>query len=229
MANPLVTVVTPTTGSPSLCRLVESMNQQTVPWVHILLWDDKKWDSIAAVYPIEVDRFEVDMPNGCDRYSIEIPGSFIKGQACGSALRAVGLMAANTPYVTFADSDVWMEPDHLSSLVEAMDCREWAYSVRKIWTNKDEYLGEDHFESVGDDAKRRVPYELVDNNTLMITRRFGVSAAPLYRETKDYNDDRLMYAFLKKYGGPPGKTNQATLNQVCPERLEDMFRRNCTK
>ena len=229
MTDPIVTVLTPTIGEESLYRLIDSMNKQSVPWVHILLWDNKRSNDEDAIWPGNVDdQFSLDMPEGCVRYNICIPGAFVKGEACGSALRGVGLMAANTEYVTFADSDVWMEPDHLSSLVEAMDCREWAYGVRKIWTKDQEYLGEDHFESVGDDnAKRKVSYELVDNNTLMVTRRFGVSAAPLYRETADYNDDRLMYAFLKKYGGLSGKTNKATLNQACPQRLEDMFRRHC--
>ena len=46
--------------------------------------------------------------------------------------------------------------------------------------------------------------------------------------TKEYNDDRMMYAFLKQYAGQPGKTGTATVNQICPVRLEQFFRMNCS-
>jgi hypothetical protein len=70
---------------------------------------------------------------------------------------------------------------------------------------------------------------MVDNNCMIFKRRFGTSAAVLYRETREYNDDRLMYAFLKKHAGEAGKTNAATINQVCPESLVDFFRNGCVK
>lgn len=221
MTNPLITIITPTTGKQeSLSRLIESINIQDVSWSHILLWDDKR-DSDIKPHSIISPRPD------CTRYSIVIPGSFILGSAAGSALRAVGMIAANTPYVTFADSDVWYEKDHLKLLLHAIKDKEWSYTVRRIWANEEEYLGEDRFESIGDDSK--LSYKLVDNSSLLVTRKFASSAACLYRETEEYNDDRLMFAFLKKYAGNPGKTNVATVNQICPTRLEPMFRKYCTK
>jgi hypothetical protein len=70
---------------------------------------------------------------------------------------------------------------------------------------------------------------MVDNNGMIFHRRLGSSGAVLYRETSEYNDDRLFYAFLKQHGGQPGKSEMATVNQICPSRLEQMFRENCTK
>ena len=230
MSNPVITVITPTTGSKSLNRLMESMNRQSVPWVHILLWDDKReGDCLHA----DLSRIPINnlheitgaKKQNCIRYSIVIPGSMIQGLACGSALRSVGLMAANTPYVTFADTDVWYDDNHLELLLKAIGNKEWAYTVRRIWDNKLKCIGEDRFESVGDDSK--LTYKLVDNSSLLVGRKFGASAACLYRETKEYNDDRLMFAFLKQYAGEPGKTNVATVNQICPQRLEKMFRQYC--
>lgn len=217
-----VTVITPTIGKPSLGRLIESLESQSVPYVQILLWDDKKAPDF--IYPLQSTQ------NGV-RYSIDILGSFVRGDAFGSALRSVGLMAANTPFVVFADDDVWFEANHLESMLDALkkNNAKWGFSVRKVWTNLGEYIGEDHFESVGDSPSRIVPYEMVDNNVMMFHRKFGVSAACLYRETEEYNDDRLMYAFLKKYAGEPARTEKATVNQVCPERLEKMFRQYCTQ
>ena len=141
----------------------------------------------------------------------------------------MGLIAAKTPFVTFADDDVWFEKDHLASLLRVMDGKRWSYGKRKIWTKEGECLGVDDFESVGDSESRKVPYEMVDNNSMLFARKFGASAACLYRETEGYDDDRLMYGFLKKYAGVPGKTNHATVHQICPDRLEGMFRKGCTR
>ena len=231
MNIPLVTIITPTTGKKNLYKLIESVDKQSIPSVHILLWDDKREDDF--LYP-DSKTMEVKQPYSLrseSRYSIIIPGSFVKGQAYGSALRSIGLMAANTPYVTFVDDDVWWESNHLETMVKTLEDskKEWCFCVRKIWDSNREYLGEDHFESVGNSPERKVPYEMVDNNCMIFTQKFGVSGACLYRNTENYNDDRLFYSFLKQYAGEPVKTNLATINQICPRRLEEMFRQYCKK
>jgi len=234
--NAIVSVVTPTTGKDSLFNLIESMSKQGVPINHILLWDNKREGRFSPTSEGKMSPEELNKENYWTDYhylvtNIILNGELTQGTACGSALRAVGLMAANTEFVTFADDDVVWEDNHLISMLEAIDGKNWAYCKRKIWNeteNKEfEYIGVDEFESVGEEAK--TPYKMVDNNCMMFKRRFGSSAACLYRETKDYNDDRLMYGFLKQYAGIPGKTNQATVNQVCPKRLVGFFRTNCTK
>lgn len=229
MNEPLVTIITPTTGRDSLEKLILSVDKQNIPCVHILLWDDKREDKY--LYP-DLNTLKVKDPhsfNSDNRYSIVIHGSVVQGPAAGSSLRSIGMMAAQTPYVTFADSDVWWEDNHLETMLDAVEGNQWAYCKRKVWANDSDYIGIDNFESVGDGPSRRVPYEMVDNNCMIFSRRLGTSAAVLYRETKEYDDDRLMYAFLKQYGGNPERTEKATINQICPKRLEAMFREGCIK
>jgi len=229
MAEKTITIITPTTGQKDrLQKLHESIENQNVPYVHILLWDNKREEGAENNDNLRyhtVTKFGIT-------YNIVIPDNMVNGIAAGSALRSIGLVASNTPYVTFADDDVWYEPEHFQSLLYNIKQKEWAYCKRKIWVEKNnqlEYIGVDEFESVGDDPSRKVPYQMVDNSSMIFTRKFGVSAACLYRETNEYNDDRLMYAFLNRYAGEPGKTNLATVNQICPKRLELMFRENCVK
>jgi len=226
-----IAIITPTTGKKSLDRLITSLNGQSIPWVHVLLWDDKREGEY--LYP-DPSSYKNKSPKDLNsksshglRYSIEIPGSMVQGGAAGSSLRAIGLMAVNTPYVTFADDDVWYEPNHLENLLQAVQGKNWAYCRRKIWANENECIGIDNFESVGDSPTRKVPYEMVDNNTMIFARRYGTSGAVLYRETQEYNDDRLMYAFLKQHAGEPGIIKEATVNQICPRKLEQMFREHC--
>ena len=126
---PVISIITPTTGKLSLYDLMASIEIQEVPYVHIMLWDDKREGDF--LYP-DPQTLKVKDPysfKNLSRYSIVIPSSFVQGSACGSSLRAIGLMAANTPYVTFADDDVWYEKDHLKSLLAAVKDREWAYPV----------------------------------------------------------------------------------------------------
>jgi hypothetical protein len=233
MDNIQVTVITPTTGKPSLFKLMESITNQNIPIKHILLWDDKREGCFGNN---QTSPFVLEKPEWLEdfRYLVEchvIKGNSVKGQAFGSMLRSVGLMAATTEYVTFADDDVTWEDNHLSSMLEMMKNHEWGFCKRKIWSQTDkaqlEYLGVDEFESVGEEAK--TPYKMVDNSSMIFKRKYGASAAILYRETEAYNDDRLMYDFLKTYGGSPGKTNLATVNQICPNRLNNFFKLNCTK
>lgn len=239
--QPKLTIITPTTGKGSLFSLIESIKSQEVPVEHILLWDDFREGSFAGKGDLVQTPQSLEKEEYWNEFnylikSIVVKGTMNSGEAKGSALRSIGLMAAQSDLVTFADDDVMWEPNHLQTMLKAIEGKQWAFCKRRIWTPipKDgsgddgfEFLGVDNFESVGEEAKTQ--YKMVDNNCMMFNRRFGTSAAVLYRETKDYNDDRLMYAFLKKHAGAPGKTNEATINQVCPDKLVPFFRTNCTR
>ncbi len=219
--QPLLTIITPTTGRPSLLRLLDSVRGQDagVAVMHLLLWDDKREPGGPAPAQLQApDRMNVVLPDGFGRF----------GDAPGSALRAVGLIWATTAWVTFADDDVWWDRNHLRALLAAAGSGQWASTLRRVWSPAGVELGVDRFESVGDDPQRGVPYEMCDNNCMMMRRPLGAAAAPLYRETREYNDDRLMYAFLKRHAGPRGRTGIPTINQVCPERLVGFFRANCS-
>ena len=236
MEETLITVITPTTGKLSLDTLQNSLMSQVgaIKIEHILLWDDKREDNAyvcdANIHDAAWDK-EADNDNPAYKsYSLVVKNKFVFGGASGSALRSIGLMAATGQYVAFADDDVWFEPSHLSLLLESIKTNnaKWAYCKRKIW-HSNKLIGVDDFESVGDSPKRKVPYEMVDNNTMMFARMLGSSGACLYRETTDYNDDRLMYQFLKQHGAKPAVVEDATVNQICPDKLVDFFTNFCTK
>ena len=222
MAPPLdITVITPTTGKPSLDRLVSSIDRQAPGGAtfHLLLWDQMR--DAAAKAP--------ESYNAARRLSVVLPAGLGRnGNAPGSPLRAVGLMTAMTPWVTFADDDVRWDDDHVAALTDAAQGVRWASTLRTIWTAAGERLGVDRFESVGDDPGRRVPYEMCDNNCLVFRRELGTAGAVMFRETRDYNDDRLMYRFLKSSGGRRGATGKPTIHQICPDKLVEFFRRECS-
>lgn len=222
MLNHSITVITPTTGKDGLDKLIETIAAQGTDYhkvYHLLLWDNKREDTASAP----------ESYNSADRCSIVFPaGTGRNGAAPGSKLRAIGLILAKTPWVTFADDDVWWEANHLQALAEATVGKHWGSTLRTVWAPDGDKIGIDRFESVGDDPSRRVPYEMCDGNTIVCKRELGVVASQFYRETTEYNDDRLMYAFLKEKAGPRGSTNIPTINQTCPIVLTDFFRQNCS-
>jgi hypothetical protein len=222
MALPLdITIITPTTGKPSLDRLISSIDRQAPGGTtfHLLLWDQMR--DAAAKAP--------ESYNSARRLSVVLPAGLGRnGNAPGSPLRAVGLMTAMTPWVTFADDDVYWDDGHVAALAEAVQGVRWTSTLRTIWTSAGERLGVDRFESVGDDPARRVPYEMCDNNCLAFRRELGTAGAVMFRETRDYNDDRLMYRFLKISGGRRGATGKPTIHQICPDKLVEFFRKGCS-
>lgn len=227
MGKPLVSIITPTTGSDGLFRLIESIKAQDIDYEHILLWDDKRDGRFLAGHTGKAAMNPEDL-NDQRTTTITLKGSFMRGSATGSALRAVGLMAAQGKYITFADSDVWHEPTHLSHLLSTANGKNWAFCRRRIWSVDGRYIGVDNFESVGNSPDRRTTQVMVDNNTMIVARYYGSMAATLYRETTQYDDDKRMTQLLYKRAGSPGTTKEATVNQICPPKLQDMFERNCT-
>jgi glycosyltransferase involved in cell wall biosynthesis len=229
----MITVITPTTGKESLFNTIDSIKNQTadIKVKHIVIWDNKREG--AFLFPDSRGKTKSPFDIECDagNYSsncIVIKEDFIKGKAAGSSLRSIGLMAADSEWVTFMDDDVMWDSDHLEKTSAFFQENEWGFCKRRIWTLDEgnyECLGVDNFESIGEEAKTK--YKMVDNNCLFFKKRYGFSSSCLYRTTENYNDDRLMYNFLKKYAGRPFKTNQATVNQICPNRLIEFFRENC--
>jgi hypothetical protein len=216
-----ITVITPTTGKPSLDRLIASIDDQSPGGkiFHLLLWDQMRDAAAKSPESYNADR----------RLSLVLPAGLGRNaNAPGSPLRAIGLMTATTPWVTFADDDVRWDAGHIAALGDAVQGVRWASTLRTIWTPAGERLGIDRFESVGDDPGRRVPYEMCDNNTMVFRRELGTAAAVLFRETRDYNDDRLMYRFLKTSAGRRGTTGKPTIHHTCPDRLVAFFRKECS-
>src|SRR5271156_4078306 len=84
---------------------------------HLLLWDQMR--DAAAKSP--------ESYNSGRRLSVVFPARLGRnGNAPGSPLRAVGLMTALTPWVTFADDDVRWDGGHIAALADAAQGLRWA-------------------------------------------------------------------------------------------------------
>lgn len=228
MEGKRITVITPTTGKlKGLEDIIDSISAQenSDEIYHLILWDDYREKGAK-------DPEYYNKPG--ERYSIYIPGNL--GNNCAQNLRPMGLMAAQTPWVTLKDDDIWMDDDFYSIVREnIMDAGyDWGAVRRKVYhPETGELIGKDRFESVGDSnediSPNRVDYEMLDGNVTVFKREYGVYAAPLYREVPKgfYGDDRLMYNYLKENSDNYKLLTDYVINQTCPDKLIDMFVNNC--
>lgn len=137
-------VITPSIGSPHLSKAIDSVLKQDYKDIlHLIVVDGSMFES--AVNDI-INRFSTEM---CK--STTIPFNTGANGMNGHRIYASFPLLMNSDYVFFLDEDNWWDADHVSTLINLLEDRniDWAYSMRKIFTYKGEYIGEDNCESIG--------------------------------------------------------------------------------
>ena len=189
MTRPLVTIITPTTGSKYLRQTIESVQKQTYENIQHLIVIDGEYPSagqIVSEYP-GVDVIQLPYATGTDKYN----GHRIYG-ACA--------FLAKGDYLCFLDEDNYMDPNHIESLVEVLKTNTWAYSLRKIIGAGGEFLCNDDCESLGKYTSI-INDNFVDVNCYIIPKQIALQFSPgWYRRARHPQEqpevDRLLYWFL---------------------------------
>ncbi len=90
---------------PYLCRCLDSILSQTYPHLEVILVDDGSPDGCPAI---------------CDKYAEKDPRITVIHKANGglSDARNAGLKIASGEWISFIDSDDWIEPDMYEKLLE---------------------------------------------------------------------------------------------------------------
>jgi len=133
----------------------------------------------------------------------------------GGVLRSVLTQLSNARHVAYLDDDNWWGPTHLSSLLRAVEGRDWAFSRRWfVHPGTLRPVAVDEWESVGEGGVFAERFGgFVDPNCLMIDRtRCDEAVAcwnrPLDGDVTQMTADRRVYAQLRMQ---PGRgTGEAT-------------------
>ena len=206
--NTLVTVITPTTGSPLLKAALESVARQNYPNVqHLVVIDGKERakDARRLLRNRPVDIIELPYPTGADGH-------------LGHRIYGGATYVAKGDFICFLDEDNWMDEDHIESLVRLIqNGHDWAYSLRKIVDTKGEFVCFDNCESLGkwpsiisdDDF-------FIDVNCFMLSKEWALRASPIWYRRCDEPDgiqvDRMLSMVLRQ-DAPHFECNyQYTLN-----------------
>lgn len=191
--KPLVTIITPTTGSKQLYDAVLSVENQTYDNIeHIIVIDGPEYadDAHSIIEGSKASIIQLPHNTGADNYN----GHRIYGSTS---------FLMNGDYVCFLDQDNWFDKNHVSSLVDVIrGGNDWAYSLRKIVSQDNEYICNDDCESLGK-WKSVLNDNFIDVNCFMIPKMAAIHFAPYwYRRARHPQEqpevDRILSAFMMR-------------------------------
>ncbi|HKR88330.1 MAG TPA: hypothetical protein VJS38_09150 [Phenylobacterium sp.] len=227
-----VAVVMPTILRPCVAVAVESVFRQNFAGrIQLLIGVDK-----AAEAPTHLEAALEQRPDHVSAlvlalpYSTSIRHGGVHPATDGGSLRAILSFMANSRYVAYLDDDNSWEPDHLSGVVQAIQGKVWAYSLRMLIdeTNGRE-LAVDRWDSVGPNAGRFAAQGgLVDPNCLLVDKLAAARAFGRWSEGPGVTSDRNFFAALRE--APHGRVERATVRYgIRPTNVLNTFLRENTQ
>ena len=216
----LFTIITPTIGRETLLVLKEKLKREKIPYVHLILWDNKRCEN--ALNPKDLE----DENTYC--YEFRHPLYSNERSRNDVWLRSIGIQLARTEYIKFNDDDTWPEENHLEDALMFMRSKQldYTYCIRRMWNRKDEILGLDNFESTGE--KNKFGYTLIDNSSIFVNKRAASILQQVFTNYQIYGDDRYTSKHLKEHCKGE-RFNKVLMNHRCQPHLEKFFEENVTK
>ena len=234
--NPVITIITPTLGNPSIIRLKKALMSETVPFIHIILWDKNRVKNAVEPSSLEDER------TFC--YQFNHPYHKFPNQRNDVWLRAIGTTLTNTPYLTFFDDDTWPNRNHLETVINYMIQHnlDYTYCKRRMWedtslvnnstetrqTFRDalylKEIGVDNFEATGE--LNKFGYTLLDNSSIYLKLDTARKLGQMFLDNQVYGDDRLSKAFLDDNKAKSKKLEKVLVNHVAKPQLVNFFKNN---
>lgn len=218
MVEPLVTVVTATTGNPFLYDALLSVKKQTYKNIeHYVVIDgnDRKKDALKIIskFP-EVKTLTLPYATGKDNYN-------------GHRIYGASTFLTNGKYIAFLDEDNYYEPTHIQDCVTlASDGYDWVYSLRKIIDKDKNYICNDDCESLGK-YKSVLNDNFIDVGCWFLSKTAALTVSPLwYRRARHPQEqpevDRIITATLMQHYGKFEGTGNYTLNYRVGNRVDSV-------
>lgn len=218
MNNPLVTVITATTGNKHLYDALLSVKKQTYKNIeHYVVIDgfERKKDALKILksFP-DVKLLVLPYSTGKDNYN-------------GHRIYGAGTYLCNGNYVTFLDEDNYYEPDHIRSCVDLVkQGYDWVYSFRNIIDQDGNFLCEDNCESLGK-WKSVLNDNFVDVGCWFLSKQSALMVTPLwYRRARHPQEqpevDRIITSTLMQHAPNFESTMKYTLNYRVGNRSDSV-------
>ncbi len=198
--HPIVTVVTPTTGNPSVFRAIQSVADQSYkPIQHLVVIDNPEAPAEikAAIREYNVDVIELPYATGNDRF-------------LGHRIIGASIFLGKGDFFCFLDEDNWFDTNHVASLLDVIrGGSTWAFSFRKIVDREGNFICSDDCESLGKWPSVLGPRDyVIDNNCYFLPRMVAVISSPTWfcrsREPSIWGSDlwgpdRALPSFLQSH------------------------------
>jgi glycosyltransferase involved in cell wall biosynthesis len=223
-----VAVVVPTTLRGSLFRAVASVFDQDFRGrIQILIGIDVPAGDAAILR-----RLAARCPENCSvtsldlGYSTSVAHGGVYPNRYSGALRTILSYAANSDYVAYLDDDDWWHPEHLRSLLAAIDGKDWAHSLRWFADAETGWpICEDEWDSLG--PGKGINAEkfggFVSTSNLLLNKHACHFVFP-YWAMSPFQDgtgeDRLVFAALSKLEKNGGASNRHTCFYSIPSHVQ---------
>ena len=198
-----VTVITPTIGSPKLLDAISSVATQSYKCKHLIVIDGP--DFVEPVMDIiKITQMMDPQPNIQVIVSPENTGK-TGGDFYGHRVYAAYPHLLNSDYILFLDEDNWYEPDHVESLVSTAEAKnlDFSFSLRKIFSEKGDYLTDDNCESLGkwpiflSRSSPHGPQYLIDTSSFCFKKDFIQKTCHLWHS--GWGGDRRYFYAVKDH------------------------------
>jgi glycosyltransferase involved in cell wall biosynthesis len=200
-----VAVVTPTIGSDTLLKCVESVQNQTYgDLTHYIFYDGEE----------HFQKIQKQVENGDNNHpikSVKLQENVGKGWY-GHRVYSACSFLVNADVICYLDEDNWYDPGHVQKIIDTLNRGyDWVYSLRKIYDKEGNFICEDNCESLG-----KWPVFFNDSVFHIDTSSFGIRRNNAVRIGHawygQWGADRQFFGALKQYYPNFGCTNSFTLN-----------------
>jgi glycosyltransferase involved in cell wall biosynthesis len=186
-----VTIITPTIGSPKLQDALVGVQNQTYKHIqHLVVIDGPEYVSDVSKHIYRNTKTTIAPENtGANGYN-------------GQRIYASYPHLVNSDYIAFLDEDNWYDTNHIEILVKKIEEQnlDWAYSLRKIYSDDKKFLIEDNCESLGKwpicFSQEDNPQYLIDTSCFLFKREFITKTCHLWH-TGPWGEDRRFLEYIR--------------------------------
>ena len=235
MENPLLTIVTPTTGDKHhLKKCIQSVqNQSCKDFKHLIIVDGEE----------EFGTPSKEVISECDITSVKtqvlvLPENTGKDNWYGHRIYGASTFLVNTPWIQFLDQDNSIEPNHVETVLETIasdDKLDFCWCRRNIVDEMGNLRFKDQCESLGTGGsiwkglQNGAPLKFLDSNCWIWRREFLMKFVNIwYNKGYQYppTDPDRMFSFylLNDLGQKIPNTNKSTNHYTLNYTLDDPAR-----
>lgn len=215
--TPLVTIITPTTGTEQLYDAVLSVENQTYSNIeHIIVIDGPEYSDKAH-----------SIIEGSKASIIQLPHNTGANNYNGHRIYGATSFLMQGDFVCFLDQDNWFDRKHVESMVDVIRAgNDWAYSLRKIVSQDNEYICNDDCESLGK-WQSILNDKFIDVNCFMIPKIAAIQFSPYwYRRARHPQEqpevDRILSAFMMQTMPKFDTTGEYSVNYRVASRTDSV-------
>ena len=214
---PKVFIISATRGGAQFIENLKSVQQQTYEKLeHVVVVDGSEFEE-------KVDEHIKSLENPKVKISkIVLPWNTGRNKyLCHKIYASIPQLIHKPAYVSFLDEDNFIEPNHISSMVEILTKNNylWCFCLRNIIDQKGKFICRDMCESLGNLSHAWINpnYFLVDTNCYIINveimqRMSHCFQRPCPNPTREMEADRFLFHNLSHHFKHFGCSNKYTVN-----------------